>query len=271
MSPRFALASATIALSITLCAPAAFACINGMHQDKVAPPAPEHISSAPGELMASGYFREAAREILGKWGELAGRHIPDMHANDPHDDRRFHAAMLAAAVIRLDGHIELSSADALMTSDSKVISGNMAWALQVLKEAQARYPEDPEIESWLGEAYARHKATRAESVQLLGDLAAREELADGYSWRALAIAQARAGKKKAAAATLKRCEDFAHAPDICTLKPLREKTLSPEDAARSKKARAQASERRAKVRAHIESSALLKHLGEEDAQKATSP
>jgi len=97
---------------------------------------------------------------------------------------------------------------------------NLSWAVQALREIDAKRPNDPAVQADLGEALSKTDSGQKESLEILGKLAQKDLMGSPQAYAALAKLRAQAGDEAGATAATKRCEEMSKTPGVCKSKPV---------------------------------------------------
>lgn len=206
---------ATTAL-LTCTTSAAFACVHGMEEDANGNPVVSEMTAE--QNFYSQVYRDAVGHMLTARPEFA-KHSKGYLSSD---DDLYHYTLLAAAVVRLDGKINLKNNLAKRTSSKKVVAKNIEWATQILEHAHKQDPKNVELTSWLGEAYALDSKSQDRALATLAPLAQSTSLADGKSWMVYArLQQASGASPEELERSLESCKLNAMDDSICTLGKLK--------------------------------------------------
>lgn len=97
-------------------------------------------------------------------------------------------------------------------------AANLEWSIDVLRRQSATKPDDPSLETDLGEALARVDAHREEARALLEGLARRDLISSAEGYAALALLRSLGGDTEGQKLALKRCEAMAGDHGACVLR-----------------------------------------------------
>jgi hypothetical protein len=114
--------------------------------------------------------------------------------------------IMAIAIARNEGGI---TAAAFRGKTAEQRAENLAWAAQTLQELSNKRPNNPALETDLGEALSKIPEKRAEAMKLLSRLADKDLLATPEGYAALAELRGKAGDKAGREAALKRCASMS--------------------------------------------------------------
>jgi hypothetical protein len=96
---------------------------------------------------------------------------------------------------------------------------NLAWSVAKLEKLRTLTPNDPALESELGEALATIPSRHDDARKMLGDLAARDLVATPDAYAALARLRAEKGDEPGRAHALERCVAMAKGTRVCSVVP----------------------------------------------------
>ncbi len=128
---------------------------------------------------------------------------------------------LALASVRADGALpidaeiprHLRGTWAGASSDDR--RQNLEWAVSALRGVNETRPDDPAVQTDLGEALAKLDGQHDQAKKMLGELADKDLLASPEGYAALARLRAEAGDASGREAAAKRCEAMAKDPRVC--------------------------------------------------------
>jgi hypothetical protein len=118
----------------------------------------------------------------------------------------------ALAMVRNEGGI---TAGAFRGKTAEERAENLAWAAKTLTQLSEKRPNNPALETDLGEALSKVEPSRGEAVKILSRLADKDLLATPEGYAALAQLREKAGDKAGRDAALKRCASMSTAPGVC--------------------------------------------------------
>jgi hypothetical protein len=110
--------------------------------------------------------------------------------------------ILAMAVARKNGGLTVG---AFQGGSEKQKADNLEWSIATLRGLNAKRPNNPALQTDLGEALAKVDKYKPEAQALLGKLADKDLLASAEGYAALAKLKAGAGDASGREAALKRC------------------------------------------------------------------
>jgi hypothetical protein len=94
-------------------------------------------------------------------------------------------------------------------------SANLDWAVQSLKEIDAKRPNDPSVQADLGEAMAKVPSKQADALAILSKLADKDLMGSPNAYAALAKLRSEKGDVAGSAQAIKRCEEMTKNPGVC--------------------------------------------------------
>ena len=116
--------------------------------------------------------------------------------------------VFAVAVVRSNGTVSEKAG-------SWTPAANLAWAVQSLREIDAKRPNDPAVQADLGEALSKVPGKQDEAMKLLGTLAQKDLMGSPFAYAALAKLRTDKGDVAGAQAAVKRCEEMTKSPGVC--------------------------------------------------------
>jgi hypothetical protein len=122
--------------------------------------------------------------------------------------------VFALAIVRSDGKVTEKTAGTFTRSEWMPIA-NLEWAVQSLREIDAKRPNDPSVQADLGEALSKLPLGREESLKLLGGLAQKDLMGSPFAYAALASLRRAKGDLAGAEEAIKRCEEMSKTPGVC--------------------------------------------------------
>ena len=84
-------------------------------------------------------------------------------------------------------------------------AGNFEWAIETLRELDAKRPNDPRSQADLAEARSHVARTRGEAIKTLESLDQRDLLGSAFAYLALSRARSEVGDEGGAQAAIRRC------------------------------------------------------------------
>jgi hypothetical protein len=122
--------------------------------------------------------------------------------------------VFALALVRSEGAADEKKAGVATTADW-TRKANLEWAVQALREVDAKRPNDPSVKADLGEALARLPHGEAEAHTILGGLDTKDLMGSPQAYAALAKLREKKGDAAGAEAAVKRCEEMTKTPGVC--------------------------------------------------------
>ena len=122
--------------------------------------------------------------------------------------------VFALAVVRSNGVVNERNSGS-WSSTEWTPTANLEWAIQSLREIDAKRPNDPTVQADLGEALSKLPRTQDESLKLLGGLAQKDLMGSPFAYAALAKIRETKGDTAGAQAAIKRCEEMSKVPGVC--------------------------------------------------------
>jgi len=207
-----ALAFAAVALSLTA---DAFACGMSirMAPAKEEKPTPVQEVARAEQALESGQNAVAARAVLKSFPRLRDSGV----GADPLETRA--VRVFALAVVRSNGALQEKSVG-VPTKTEWAPTGNLAWAVQSLREIDQKRPNDPSVQADLGEALSKVPHGHDEALAILQRLAQKDLMGSPHAYAALAKLRTDHGDRDGAEAALKRCEEMARGQGICRPAPV---------------------------------------------------
>jgi hypothetical protein len=122
--------------------------------------------------------------------------------------------VFALAVVRSNGTVTEKSAG-LGQSNEWTPTANLEWAVQALREIDAKRPNDPSVQADLGEALSKLPHGQGEALTILQGLAQKDLMGSPHAYAALAKLRSDKGDLSGAEAAVKRCEEMSKTPGMC--------------------------------------------------------
>ena len=134
--------------------------------------------------------------------------------------RRARSACSRSRVVRSDGAVDEKKAHVASANGIEwTPKANLEWAVQSLREIDAKRPNDPTVQADLGEALSKTATGQAEALKLLQGLAQKDLMGSPHAYAALAKLRTAERRLAGAEAAIKRCEEMSKTPGVC--KPAR--------------------------------------------------
>ena len=173
-------------------------------------PTPVQEIARSEKALESGQNLSAAQAILGTFPKIR---TASAGAN-PLETRALR--VFALAIVRSDGTVDEKKARVASANGNEwTPSSNLAWAVQSLREIDAKRPNDPTVQADLGEALSKTSSGQAESLKILQGLAQKDLMGSPHAYAALAKLRTQNGDSAGAEAAIKRCEEMSKTPGLC--------------------------------------------------------
>lgn len=122
--------------------------------------------------------------------------------------------VFALAVVRSNGAVNEKSAG-VAGQGEWTPAANLEWAVQSIREIDAKRPNDPTVQADLGEALSKLPHGQKEALAILQKLADKDLMGSPHAYAALAKLRTAKGDLGGAEAAIKRCEEMSKAPGVC--------------------------------------------------------
>jgi predicted Zn-dependent protease len=175
------------------------------------PSAVQEVAHAE-QVLDGGQNVVAAKAVLKAFPRLRDSAV----GTDPLETRA--VRVFALAVARSNGTINEASLG-VSTKTEWAPAGNLAWAIQSLREIDQKRPNDPAVQADLGEALSKVPHGQEEALTILQRLAGKDLMGSPHAYAALAKLRTAHGDAPGAEAALKRCEEMARGQGICKPAP----------------------------------------------------
>ncbi|MFO0739003.1 MAG: hypothetical protein U0270_24115 [Labilithrix sp.] len=173
-----------------------------------AKPSPVQEIARAEKALESNQNTEAAKTVLANFSNVRGVTAGD----NPLETRALR--VFALAVVRSNGVVNERNSGS-WSSTEWTPTANLEWAIQSLREIDAKRPNDPTVQADLGEALSKLPRTQDESLKLLGGLAQKDLMGSPFAYAALAKIRETKGDTAGAQAAIKRCEEMSKVPGVC--------------------------------------------------------
>ena len=173
-------------------------------------PTPVQEIARAEKALEGGQNLQAAQAILGTFPRI--RNVTA--GANPLETRALRVFSLA--VVRSDGTVDekkarVASANGLDWTPK----ANLEWAVQSLREIDAKRPNDPTVQADLGEALSKTATGQQEALKILQGLAQKDLMGSPHAYAALAKLRTQSGDSAGAEAAIKRCEEMSKTPGVC--------------------------------------------------------
>ncbi|HVH41553.1 MAG TPA: hypothetical protein VM925_04395 [Labilithrix sp.] len=122
--------------------------------------------------------------------------------------------VFALAVVRSSGAVTEKTVG-VSSQAEWTPNANVEWAVQAMREIDAKRPNDPTVQADLGEALSKLPHGREEALKLLQGLAQKDLMGSPHAYAALARLRTDKGDSAGAEAAIKRCEEMSKTPGVC--------------------------------------------------------
>ena len=173
-----------------------------------AKPSPVQEIARAEKSLEGGNNTEAAKTVLANFANVRSA---EAGAN-PLETRALR--VFALAVVRSNGVVNERNAGS-WTQNEWTPAANLEWAVQSLREIDAKRPNDPTVQADLGEALAKLPRTQDESLKLLSGLEKKDLMGSPFAYAALAKIRGDKGDTAGQQAAIKRCEEMSKVPGVC--------------------------------------------------------
>jgi hypothetical protein len=171
-------------------------------------PTPVQEIAKAEKALESGQNLVAAKAILGTFPRVR---TAQPGAN-PLETRALRVFSLV--VVRSNGATTEKSAGFASQQDWTT-NANLEWAVQSLREIDAKRPNDPTVQADLGEALSKLPHGQDEALKVLQGLAQKDLMGSPHAYAALAKIRSEKGDAAGAEAAIKRCEEMSKVPGVC--------------------------------------------------------
>ncbi|AKV01235.1 hypothetical protein AKJ09_07898 [Labilithrix luteola] len=191
---------------LPISARSAHACGMSVGLEEVAKPTPVQEIARAEKSLENGQNVAAARTVLATFAAIRNTQA----GGNPLETRAMR--VFAMAVVRTAGNIrEVKKREALDWTPA----ANVEWAIQALREIDAKRPNDPTVQADLGEALSAVTHGQAEALEILGKLADKDLMGSPFAYAALARLRSQKGDAAGAEAASKRCVEMTKTPGVC--------------------------------------------------------
>ena len=207
----FALVPAVFVTASAVCEHDARACGMSVRMEPTPQrPTPVQEIARAEKALEGGQNLAAAQAILGSFPRIR---TATAGAN-PLETRALRVFSLA--VVRSDGTVDEKKARVASANGNEwTPKANLDWAVQSLREIDAKRPNDPTVQADLGEALSKTATGQAEALKLLQGLAQKDLMGSPHAYAALAKLRTQSGDSAGAEAAIKRCEEMSKTPGVC--------------------------------------------------------
>lgn len=122
--------------------------------------------------------------------------------------------VFALAVVRSNGAVNEKTAG-VASQGEWTPNANLEWAVQSIREIDAKRPNDPTVQADLGEALSKLGHGQKEALEILQKLAEKDLMGSPHAYAALARLRTDKGDSAGAQAAIKRCEEMSKSPGVC--------------------------------------------------------
>jgi len=122
--------------------------------------------------------------------------------------------VFSLAVVRSNGSVSEKTAG-FAAPNEWTPTANLEWAVQSIREIDAKRPNDPSVQADLGEALSKLPHGQEEALKILQGLAQKDLMGSPQAYAALAKLRTDKGDSAGAEAAIKRCEEMSKTPGVC--------------------------------------------------------
>jgi hypothetical protein len=173
-----------------------------------AKPSPVQEIARAEKSLEGGSNTEAAKTVLANFANVRTVTAGD----NPLETRALR--VFALAVVRSNGTVNERNAGSWSQTEWTP-TANLEWAIQSLREIDAKRPNDPTVQADLGEALSKLPRTQDESLKMLGALEKKDLMGSPFAYAALAKIRGEKGDTAGQSAAIKRCEEMSKVPGVC--------------------------------------------------------
>jgi predicted Zn-dependent protease len=171
-------------------------------------PTPVQEIARAEKALENGQHLVAAKAVLGSFARVRSA----TPGANPLETRALRVFSLA--VVRSNGSVNEKTAGFASQGDWTP-NANLEWAVQALREIDAKRPNDPTVQADLGEALSKLPRGQGEALTILQALAQKDLMGSPHAYAALARLRSDKGDSAGAEAALKRCEEMSKSPGVC--------------------------------------------------------
>ena len=202
-------AAALFAVSAVAMTPDAHACGMSVRMEPTPQkPTPVQEVAKAEKALEGGQHLAAAKSILGSFPRVRSATAGE----NPLETRALR--VFALAVVRSNGAANEKAAG-VAAAEVWTPGASIAWAVQSLREIDAKRPNDPTVQADLGEALAKTMHGKKEALGILQALAQKDLMGSPQAYAALATLRTETGDLAGAEAAIKRCAEMSKGAGVC--------------------------------------------------------
>ena len=171
-------------------------------------PTPVQDIARAEKALENGKNKEASQAVLATFPRIRNATA----GQNPLETRALR--VFALALVRSDGTADEKKVG-VGTAGDWTPKANLEWAVQSLREIDAKRSNDPALQADLGEALAKLPHGQAEALKILQGLAQKDLMGSPQAYAALAKLRTQSGDMAGAEAAIKRCEEMSKTPGVC--------------------------------------------------------
>ena len=171
-------------------------------------PTPVQAIARAEKALEDGQNLVAAKAVLGNFPRVRAATA----GANPLETRALR--VFALAVVRSNGAVTEKAAG-FATQTAWTPNANLEWAVQSIREIDAKRPNDPTVQADLGEALSKLPHGQKEGLEILQKLAQKDLMGSPHAYAALAKLRTAKGDSAGAEAAIKRCEEMSKTPGVC--------------------------------------------------------